>query len=203
MKKIIGSRSIRGMFTREFYIPKNYSQILSDDDLGALVMADQAGCCVMAFSAKRQKYDFYIKFGTKEKAEKYVSEWYADLKKRALEKINKRQALKHQPNPLQVGDILKSSWGYDQTNINYYEVIELIGKRTVEIRAIAKDRQVTGYEQGTCVPLPGKYIDQPMRRRVGEWGHVCIERGMYARKVEYSEMEGKRIYDCSDWTSYA
>ena len=28
---------------------------------------------------------------------------------------------------LKVGDVLRSSWGYDQTNVDYYEVVELVG----------------------------------------------------------------------------
>ena len=31
------------------------------------------------------------------------------------------------------GDIFYSSWGYDQTNIDYYKVTKLIGKASVEL----------------------------------------------------------------------
>ena len=38
---------------------------------------------------------------------------------------------------LKVGDIVDSSWGYDQTNVNFYQVIEVVGAHTVKIREIA------------------------------------------------------------------
>ena len=37
------------------------------------------------------------------------------------------------PHKLNVGDVLYCSWGYDQTNIDFYKVIEKIGKNKVKI----------------------------------------------------------------------
>lgn len=39
---------------------------------------------------------------------------------------------------VKVGDIFYSSWGYDQTNIDYFQVIELKGSQMVKIREIAQ-----------------------------------------------------------------
>ena len=37
------------------------------------------------------------------------------------------------PRKLEVGHILKSSWGYDQTNVDFYQVVELVGTKSVKI----------------------------------------------------------------------
>ena len=37
---------------------------------------------------------------------------------------------------VKIGDIFYSSWGYDQTNIDYYMVTKIIGKTFVEIQKI-------------------------------------------------------------------
>ena len=37
------------------------------------------------------------------------------------------------PHSLKVGDILYCSWGYDQTNVDYFKVSEVIGKRKIKI----------------------------------------------------------------------
>ncbi|STO91553.1 hypothetical protein [Fluoribacter dumoffii] len=42
-------------------------------------------------------------------------------------------------HPLQINSILYSSWGYDQTNINFYQVIELVGNATVVLRELAQE----------------------------------------------------------------
>lgn len=56
----------------------------------------------------------------------------AQLDAKAIER-KERLAWKH---GLVVGDILYASWGYDQTNVDFYQVIALKGKKMVEVRHI-------------------------------------------------------------------
>lgn len=37
---------------------------------------------------------------------------------------------------VQVGDIFSSSWGYEQTNVDFYQVIELVGETSVRVREV-------------------------------------------------------------------
>lgn len=56
----------------------------------------------------------------------------------------------------QVGDILTASWGYDQTNVDFYEVVA-VTKASVKIREIrGKIASSTG-TQDVVVPAPGNY----------------------------------------------
>lgn len=41
-------------------------------------------------------------------------------------------------HPLDVGSVLYTSWGYDQTNVNFYKVVGLRGKTMVRIVPIEK-----------------------------------------------------------------
>ena len=52
-----------------------------------------------------------------------------------------------------VGDIYVCSWGYDQTNIDYYKVTNVKNK-TVNLVSIGQNRNYTGPMQGECVPDP-------------------------------------------------
>lgn len=79
-------------------------------------------------------------------------------------------------HPLQPGDILYSSWGYDQTNVDFYEVLG-ITKASAMIQKIEK-RILPGSGRGSdkVVPVPGK-LDQrskPMQKRVRSDGSVKI-----------------------------
>lgn len=59
---------------------------------------------------------------------------------------------------LKIGDILYSSWGYDQTNIDFYEVVKL-SKCFAELMPI--ESRVTSYDDhcmDTVVPVPGKRV---------------------------------------------
>ena len=62
------------------------------------------------------------------------------------------------------GDIFVSNWGYDQTNVDFYEVTDVKGKIVV-IREIHK--QVTPGSHGSdkVTPLPGRFDGEPMRKR--------------------------------------
>ena len=53
--------------------------------------------------------------------------------KARIESKQKRKAERSQPHNVKVGDTFVCSWGYDQTNIDFYKVIKLIGKNTCEI----------------------------------------------------------------------
>jgi hypothetical protein len=52
------------------------------------------------------------------------------------------------------GDILVCSWGYDQTNVDFYQVTRILPK-SIEIRAIDKHYEEKGYMCGDSIPLPG------------------------------------------------
>lgn len=52
-----------------------------------------------------------------------------------------------------IGDIYVCSWGYEQTNIDYYK-ITAVKNKTVELVGIGQNRNYTGPMQGECVPDP-------------------------------------------------
>ena len=37
---------------------------------------------------------------------------------------------------VRLGDIFSTSWGYEQTNVNFFQVIALIGKKSVRVREV-------------------------------------------------------------------
>jgi len=88
------------------------------------------------------------------------------------DRLLRRQAAK-QPHTLQVGNVLNSCWGYDQTNVDFYEVIAVSGSM-VTLRQIAAKVAETGFMCGETVPEPGQFIDEPIRRRASATNHVRI-----------------------------
>lgn len=90
-------------------------------------------------------------------------------------------------NPLKGGELLVSSWGYDQTNVDFYAVTRVSGKR-VWIRRIASDGEATGPMQERVWPrVPVVFTgDETMHiaQPCGEAG-VSIKVGHhYARLAE-------------------
>jgi len=67
--------------------------------------------------------------------------------------VTTKNNLKEVPqlNSVKINDIFYSSWGYDQTNIDFYQVIEVL-PNSVKVVSIGEDRTYTGPMQGNCVP---------------------------------------------------
>jgi hypothetical protein len=57
----------------------------------------------------------------------------------------------------QVGDILYTSWGYDQTNVEFFQVTRVL-PASVEVRRIDKKYDETGFMSGNSVPVPDKFV---------------------------------------------
>lgn len=107
---------------------------------------------------------------------------------------------------LKVGDVVRSSWGYDQTNVNHYQITKLIGKRTVEVRELVEHKESTGDMTGHVAPVWGEFIGEPMRRTVDRHGHVNILREKFGRasKIEpVAVVHGVRCYASTGYSSYA
>ena len=79
-----------------------------------------------------------------------------------------------------VGDILVSSWGYDQTNIDFYEVVQVKGKGTVVIRQVQEKIVRQGDQEEDVVPEPGKFEGEPLLRRVKPGDRPGVKLESYA-----------------------
>lgn len=54
---------------------------------------------------------------------------------------------------LKKGMIVYTSWGYDQTNIDYYKVLKIEGKKYFRMRKLQEKVTETGFMSGHCVPI--------------------------------------------------
>ena len=68
---------------------------------------------------------------------------------------------------INVGDIFNSSWGYDQTNIDFYQIVSVSGK-SVWYRKLKSDQVRDGFMCGTCTPIKDNFTDvQVSMARIG------------------------------------
>lgn len=87
-------------------------------------------------------------------------------------------------HPLQIGSILYASWGYEQTNIDFYQVIELIGTTIVVLRELAQE-EITEWNNQFCgktTPKPNCFIDEPFRKRANAEGRVRMNSFSHASR---------------------
>lgn len=85
-----------------------------------------------------------------------------------------------------VGDILVSSWGYEQTNVDFYQVVGITPK-CIKIREISGQFKETGYCCGYTIPSPDHFKEsiwfgKEKTARVDKYGSVKIHGCSYAHK---------------------
>ncbi len=192
---------------RNAYIPPGSTEI-RDEQSTAVVYVGIAGRAgtntvgALGFSGKRNKPDFNYLFRNEAARDKYVADYFAGVRAREAAASQRAASRKAAGRGVEVGDVLQCSWGYDQTNIDYYEVTALVGKTMVEIRPIAQQVQETGFMSGRCIPVPGKYVGEPMRK-VAKDGAVRITSYSSAYKIKPMNVAGAKVYGSSYWSSYA
>ena len=189
------------------YIPKGYELIAKDERFGFEVYAQRAPRLVaMAFGGKRSKPDWHYLSKDETRLHAKIEETLRALMASDVAKAE-RKAERARSHDVKVGDIFRCSWGYDQTNIDYYEVTRVIGERMVEITPIAQEREETHYMQGECVPVPGKYTGDPQRKKVQMYSSgPSIRIASYAsayRIDPVAKIGDKPLYAASHWTAYA
>jgi len=166
---------MRLQLTRDFYIPKGAQPIECGGTDAAVYIYESAGIpYAIGFHGKAQKPDFHHRFRDADRRAQHIAGYLAGRKEWA--DIKRRWKKERQtPHTLKVGDILSAMWGYDQTNVDYYQVTRVVGPYSVEIRQIAaKSGPETGFMTAYCSADPGNFVGEPMVKRANHTNCVRI-----------------------------
>ena len=107
---------------------------------------------------KATKPTVNFRFGSAGQREQFVERWLADFAAAEARKDERRATALEHADKVQVGTIFTWSWGYDQTNVNCFEVVEKRGLRVV-VREIGQDSAgSTGPYAENVVPVPGAFL---------------------------------------------
>jgi len=190
--------------TREFYIPAGAMKVADkNSDAIAYVFTNPKGKpAAMVFYGKQAKPIWHYYFATPEKRETSIKNQFANRQAEMACKAKYRAERAEKGAGLVVDDILVCSWGYDQTNIDYYQVTGVQGKNAVTICQIAAHAIETGNMTGECVPQSGRFIGKPMRKMARD-GWVRINSFSSAKKWNTATVAGVPIGRKNNWTAYA
>lgn len=148
--------------TREFYRPSPNSNARKEEIEsvpGSEVYRYEVGDKPygMVFGGRRSKPDFHFGFMSQEQREKKIQGWIDSQEGRA--KLTKeRRAKLSEPHGFEVGQLFYCSWGYDQTNINYYRLEELKGKCSGRIVPVCSKTVADKGGRGSTYVSPGENI---------------------------------------------
>lgn len=152
----------------------------------AVIASSPDGLYAKGWVGKSEKPAFYHQFKTPESRLAHCQHWAALIAEReqrrkaaSAEQAQKRAGLRAADH-YTVGDVLYSSWGYEQTNVDYFEVIAVREKsiviRQLECCASYEMQTMSGKKQ----PDRGNYKGEPITKILSPEGRVSMEfSGLY------------------------
>lgn len=191
---------------RTRWIPHGYELISKDERFGFEVYGRlQPKVVAIAYGGKRTKHDWHIQFRSESDLMQHIERTLRGYMQSAELKA-KYKAERTAPHDVQVGDIFRCSWGYDQTNIEYFQCTRVLGAM-IEICKIGCDSEDIEFMQGRSVPLLDAFIGEPMRKRVSMHGgepSVSIYSFANAHRMKpVAKIGDKPLFESSHWTAYA
>ena len=135
--------------------------------------------CACGYKGKSDKPKFRYRYRSLEDAITAINEFLLMVEKRQESdkqyKIEQLQKKKEIFSQVEVGSIFVSSWGYDQTNVDAYQVIEKKGTATVILREIGLNIiENSDHGNMSCSVLPDKdsFLEksEPFEKRVNGYG---------------------------------
>lgn len=168
-------------FGRKFYYPAVSGIVKHENRDGGIEIFISATrrenvYTVVAFAGKRSKPDIYANYRGIDAANKAIENWLNNLKRVAdcnAEHKAKMAAAKKNVS-VEVGDIFVASWGYEQTNVDAYQVVEVVSQSTIKVRKIAT-RGIPGTQGMDCqnvVAVPNHFVsDEVLTKRVSASGY--------------------------------
>lgn len=106
----------------------------------------------------------------------------------------KNMANPYVENDYQIGEILCCTWGYDQTNVDFYQVVGKTAK-TIKVREIEKTVREFGFMCGYSVPIRDAFVDEPYYGDGRSEFTIQCRRALKAPKYGWmSRWSGRPVY---------
>lgn len=120
------------------------------------------GRCIAAWTPGIKRPRYVYKVHTPEEYDKAMERIRQEAERFRRHDEAQEKAAAAFRESLRVGDILYSSWGWEQTNIDFYQVVAIRGS-AVDLRQLDQRTTEDGYMCGTTVPLPDVSRARPIR----------------------------------------
>jgi hypothetical protein len=179
--------------TRESFYPKSAIKVADkQSDAVAFVWESRGRPCAVVFYGKQTKPAANFRFRSPAERETTVRRYFESRRAWQKQRADWKAERVAATHNLQVGHVLKASWGYDQTNVDFYQVTALVSDKTVELRKIASQdaTQLTSMS-GRVLPVRDAFCGEPMRKRATRNG-VRIDSSRFA-----SVWDGMPAYESS------
>jgi hypothetical protein len=174
-------------------IPTGATKIEHPDGLAVAYLYEERNApCAVAFTGTAAKPAFNFKFSSAADRTEQIETYFANLTSNANSKRAYRAAASA-PHSLKVGDILSGSWGYEQTNVEFYQVVA-VTTHGATLRSIADetvpDSTVSHGMADLRTAIRDHFCGEPVRVRVSSYNRCQVG------SCSLSPWDGKPCY-CS------
>jgi len=172
------------------------------------VNPDTGKCHLKAWRGKSPKVAFFYSFRSFAAAEKYAVEYVEKVRKseeitaaRKAEKKAARASLKASDHWM-VGDAVYTSWGYDQTNVEFFQIVKLKPKSVIvrQCKVNSSDHGQPG--GGKVAPrrfeMFGPEILCPLNETGGFSAGPCWGKDKPSYRNHCRKWDGRAVYTSSD-----
>lgn len=143
-------------------------------DVSAWVWDTPRGAYLLAFRGRSKKPVEYARYRSGDARDAAVASLIRGAKASLRAKEDRETAKRAYRHDFKVGDFFYTSWGYDQTNVDFYQILA-VSEKSVKVAAVASKSAGHGYV------LPTSRVIGPTKTVVPRGGGFKIE-GHYAGK---------------------
>lgn len=157
-------------------IPSDYTLIHKDDEANFEINGDLEKLTACLHSGRRKNPDWHYRFNSVEKMNDYISKEIEYHEKMHADRVQREEEMKRKAEEeaakVQVGDIYVYSWGWEQTNVNFYQVIEKPSPKTIVIREIGCESiEEASWASDYVKPVKDMFLNEETERvRINKYG---------------------------------
>lgn len=132
----------------------------------------------ICYEGRRLKPNFHYRYLSLEKRTDALQKYMNATKKDFEAKQARQKERREFKTTLKVGDFVYTSWGYDQTNIEFFQVIKVKSAKTIVLREVNQTRtDKNGYSDMSCFVEPNEndFKSDCFEKRVGFNDYVRFE----------------------------
>lgn len=129
---------------------------------------------VVAYRGNAHKADFHYIYKTDVDVDRKLQAWFDGLRD-WKERIKNRRKQEYAGHSLKVGDIIYNSWGYDQTNVDWYVIVRT-STNYVWLQRVGADVTETGNMSGNSQPAVDTSDPDPSKWGVRPSGDITKHR---------------------------
>jgi len=134
------------------WIPDTFISMTNNDnlDVGYIYNGKQGTVIAIFYTGNSASITFHNSFSDIASAQKAIDNTFAILANRKITMKNRRSE-RNAGHNFKVGDIVVNTWGYDQTNVDAYRVVNTT-KNFVSLQEIGGTTVDTGFMSGNFTP---------------------------------------------------